>query len=191
KDSVEIEQYARAAARRREDLELTVLRFAPLIGRDVDTELTRYFRLRLAPTALGRDPRIQLLHAEDAVRATAEAVFTAATGTFNIAGDGGLAGHQALRMAGRTPLSVPGPVLSAAGSVLRTDGLQDCAAEERRWRMYGVLRDTGRAGGGLGMTGRGDTRSAFADDLRAQRLGRGAAADAPGPGPVVGSEAGR
>lgn len=191
KDSVEIEQYARAAARRRDDLSLTVLRYAPLIGRDIDTELTRYFRLRLAPTALGRDPRIQLLHAEDAVRATAGAVFAAATGTFNIAGDGVLGGHQALRMAGRTPVSLPGPVLAAAGSVLRTAGLQDFSAEELGWLIYGVVLDTARAREVLGFTARWDTRSAFTDYLRAHGLGRSAAADTPGPGPAVGSEAGR
>lgn len=190
KDSVEIEEYARAAARRRPDLALTVLRYAPLIGRDIDTELTRYFRLRLAPTALGRDPRIQLLHADDAVRATAEAVFAAATGTFNIAGDGVLGGHQALRMAGRTPLSLPGPVLSAAGSVLRAAGLQDFSAEELRWLIYGVVLDTGRARRSLGFTARWSTRSAFEDFLRAHGTGRPRRA-AVGAGGPPGSGAGR
>lgn len=190
KDSVEIEEYARAATRRRPDLSLTVLRYAPLIGPDIDTELTRYFRLRLAPTALGRDPRIQLLHADDAVRATCEAVFAAATGTFNIAGDGVLGGHQALRMAGRTPLALPGPLLAAAGSVLRAGGLQDFSAEELRWLLYGVVLDTARARRDLGFTARWSTRGAFADFLRSHGIGRRRTA-APVTDQAAGSGAGR
>jgi NAD dependent epimerase/dehydratase family len=67
KDAVEIEGYIRGFARRRDDVDVTVLRFASIIGPHVDTVLTRYFSLPVVPTVLGYDGRLQLLHEQDAL----------------------------------------------------------------------------------------------------------------------------
>jgi len=66
-DAVEIEGYIRGFARRREDVEVTVPRFADIIGPRVDTMLSRYFSLPVVPTVVGYDGRLQLLHEQDAL----------------------------------------------------------------------------------------------------------------------------
>src|SRR6476646_591666 len=67
KDAVEVEGYVRGFARRRDDVDVTVLRFANIIGPRLDTVLTRYFSLPVVPTVLGYDGRLQLLHEQDAL----------------------------------------------------------------------------------------------------------------------------
>ncbi|GAA4659020.1 hypothetical protein GCM10023214_58250 [Amycolatopsis dongchuanensis] len=67
KDAIEMEGYVRGLARRRPDLTITTLRFANIIGPDVDTVLARYFALPVVPSVLGYDARLQLLHASDAL----------------------------------------------------------------------------------------------------------------------------
>lgn len=67
KDAVETERYARGFARRRSDVELTLLRFANFMGPEIDTPFTRYFSFPVVPTAMGYDPRLQFVHEDDAI----------------------------------------------------------------------------------------------------------------------------
>ena len=67
KDAVEVEGYVRGFARRRPDVSVGVLRFTEVIGPGSDSLLLRYLRLPVVPTVLGFDPRVQLLHADDAL----------------------------------------------------------------------------------------------------------------------------
>ncbi|HET6531523.1 MAG TPA: NAD-dependent epimerase/dehydratase family protein, partial [Actinoplanes sp.] len=67
KDAVEVEGYVRGFARRRPDAAVTLLRFTNFIGPRIDSPLVRYLRLPVVPTVLGFDPRVQLLHADDAL----------------------------------------------------------------------------------------------------------------------------
>lgn len=71
-DAVEVECCLRRFARRRPDVDVTVLRFADIIGPRIDTVLSRYFALGLVPTVLGYDGRLQLLHEEDALASSSE-----------------------------------------------------------------------------------------------------------------------
>ena len=43
-----------------------MLRYQPEIGAELDTPLVRYLTLPVVPIQLGFDPRLQLLHADDA-----------------------------------------------------------------------------------------------------------------------------
>ena len=67
KDSLDIEGYVRAFARRRPDVDVAVLRFTNFIGPRIDSLLTGFFRMPVVPTALGYDARVQLLHEDDAL----------------------------------------------------------------------------------------------------------------------------
>ena len=69
RDSIDIEGYARGLARRRPDITLTILRLANMIGPAMDTALSRYLSNPVVPTVIGRDPRMQLLHEQDALGA--------------------------------------------------------------------------------------------------------------------------
>src|SRR5205085_968902 len=84
--ATEIEQYARDFGRRRPDVDVSILRFANFIGPDIETTLTRYFSLPVIPTAMGYDPRIQLIHENDAVEVLHRSVREAHPGIYNVAG---------------------------------------------------------------------------------------------------------
>ena len=69
RDIGELEAYFENFARRHPELTCCMLRFQPEIGADLDTPLARYLSLPVVPTQLGFDPRLQLLHADDATGA--------------------------------------------------------------------------------------------------------------------------
>jgi UDP-glucose 4-epimerase len=111
RDATETEKYVAKLAEQRPEVRVCVLRFAPLAGPQVRTPFARYLRRPIMPTVLGFDPRIQLLHEDDAVAALLVAVLGGAVGTFNVAGDGVLYLSQAARRLGRLSLPVPPPAL--------------------------------------------------------------------------------
>ena len=74
-----------------------------------ETSLGRYLSLPLVPTFAGFDPRLQLLHEEDAAEAIARAALGDQEGVFNVAGDGVLVLSQAIAIMGAraTPVLPP------------------------------------------------------------------------------------
>ena len=68
RDISELEGYFENFARRHPHLVCCMLRYQPEIGPDLDMPLVRYLSLPVVPTQLGFDPRLQLLHADDADR---------------------------------------------------------------------------------------------------------------------------
>jgi UDP-glucose 4-epimerase len=125
KDVVEVEGYVRGLSRRRPDLQVTTLRLANLLSATWDSSLSRYFRLPVMPTVLGYDPRLQLLHPDDALTVLRRSVLGEATGTFNVAGSGIVMLSQAIRRMGRPSVPLPGFALGSTGqSLLRSMGAQ-------------------------------------------------------------------
>jgi UDP-glucose 4-epimerase len=118
RSAVDAEGYLRAFAHHRPDVAVTVLRLAPLIGPTVESWLTRYLRLPVAPTALGFDPRLQLLHESDAIEVLCRAALANHPGVTNVAGDGVLTLAQVLRRAGRPRLPLPGLALNRLGDLV-------------------------------------------------------------------------
>lgn len=159
-DLLEMEQLAWDFALRRRDVATTTLRFGHGLGLGTLTALGRYFRLSRIPTFVGFDPRIQLLHEEDAVEMLYRAAVADHPGVFNVAGDGVLLLSQAVRVAGRPKLSVLFPYTRVvARTLLRATGFEmpayladfltygcvvDCARLERQfgWRPAHTTRDT-------------------------------------------------
>ena len=115
KDAVEVEGYVRGFSRRRPDIAVTVLRFANFIGPTIDTPLTRYFGLPVVPTAFGFDPRLQLLHEDDAIEVLRQATMADHHGVFNVAGPGVMLLSQAIRRAGRVARSGARPGRATRG----------------------------------------------------------------------------
>lgn len=122
RDCVEMEAYVREFGRRRRDVELTLFRFANILGPHADTPLTRYLRMPVVPTALGFDPRLEFLHEQDAVEILYRAVREPVVGTYNAGADGVLYGSQVLRIGQRVQLPLPMPILSAQGLLSRLFG---------------------------------------------------------------------
>jgi len=150
REAVEVETYARGFARRRLDIDVSVLRLANTIGPTIDTALMRYLAMPLVPTSLGFDPRLQLLHEDDAVGALVHAAGGAPAGIVNVAGDGVVPLSQLLRWAGRVRVPVPAPAFALVGSLVRNSGVVDVSAEEASFLNYGRVVDTTRLRGEFG-----------------------------------------
>ena len=109
KDAAEVEGYVRAFGRRRPDVEISMLRLAPVVGPTIDTALTRYLRSRVVPTIAGFDPRLQVLHESDAIEVLRLATVSSRPGVVNVAADGVITLSQARAAGG------PGPDAGADG----------------------------------------------------------------------------
>lgn len=162
-DSVEVEGYVRGFSRRRPDVDVVVLRFANALGPGLTTEVTDYFRMPLAPTVLGFDPRLQFVHEDDLIAALALATTGDVTGTINVAGDGVLTLGQALGITGRPPMPVPRGRLDAVSRTLgRLFGVE-LGPDLIRLLTYGRGLDTTRMRTDLGLQPRFTTRDTFCD----------------------------
>jgi UDP-glucose 4-epimerase len=169
KDSAEIEGYLRGFARRRPDVGQCVLRLASVIGPTISTPLTRYLALPFVPTVFGYDPRIQLLHEDDAISVLMQAVREDYRGVVNVAGSGVLTLSQAIRRIGRVPVPVPGPTAGTVGRLLRQVGRIELAPEPGRLLNLGRIVDTTRLLDDFGFTPEYDTGPALADFARGLR----------------------
>jgi UDP-glucose 4-epimerase len=109
RDVAEAEGSVAEFAEQYPDVAVTILRFANVLGPDVDTAFTRMFGLPLVPMVLGFDPRIQFVHEDDVVNALLHAAFSDTSGVFNVAGDGVLTLSEAIGLLGKMPLPVLPP----------------------------------------------------------------------------------
>ncbi|MGH2662153.1 MAG: NAD-dependent epimerase/dehydratase family protein [Actinomycetota bacterium] len=172
KDAVEIERYARAFARRRPDVPLTVLRFANFMGPEIDTPFTRYFSFPVVPTAMGYDPRLQFVHEDDAVEVMYRAVREEHPGVFNVAGEGMVYLSQALRLMGRPSVPIILPLVAPVAGIVRRLGVVDFATDQLRFLLYGRVADTTRLHHVFGYRPQYPTKDALLDFARARRVQR-------------------
>jgi len=145
-DYIEVEHFAEGFVEKHPDLAIVVLRCANLVGGTISSPFARYLGQRAPSTLLGFDPLIQVLHPDDAAVAFTLAVLVQdAAGPFNLTAEGPLTLGHAIRLAGRQPLPLPGPVfditrlLGAARSIgelpFDIDFLRyPCVADARRAR---------------------------------------------------------
>ena len=162
RDVLDIEGYVRGFRRRRPDVAATVLRFAPFIGRLANTSLTRYFARPLVPTVLGRDPRLQFIHVDDALEILNRSVVEAHPGTFNVAGAGVITLSQAVRRAGRIAVPILEPGLSAVAELARAG--VNFSLDQLDLFVHGRVVDTARLVREFRFTPR-STAAAFDDFL--------------------------
>jgi UDP-glucose 4-epimerase len=165
RDVLDVEGYVRGFHRRRPDVAATVLRFAPFIGERANTTLTRYFSQAVVPTVFGRDPRLQFVHADDALEILYRAVIENHPGTFNVAGAGTITLSQAVRRAGRLAFPVLEPGMSALAGFARGIAPRDFSLDQLDLFVHGRVVDTSRLVTEFGFEPR-STAAAFADFLR-------------------------
>ena len=144
KDASEVESYVRGFTRRRPDVDVTILRFANVLGPSIRTALSEYFVLPVVPVVLGRNPRFQLVHEDDSVAALQLATVEDRPGIYNVAGDGFLTLSQAVLRAGRPPLPLPTLGTPFVGGMMRRLGLADMDSAQARFLTYGRGVDTTR-----------------------------------------------
>jgi UDP-glucose 4-epimerase len=114
RDISELEGYFENFARRHPRLVCCMLRYQPEIGPDLDMPLVRYLNLPVVPTQLGFDPRLQLLHAEDASGALEAATHNPVRGAVNVAPSGSISLSHILRLARRPSLPILHPLFGPA-----------------------------------------------------------------------------
>jgi len=114
RDISELEGYFDNFARRHPRLVCCMLRYQPEIGPDLDMPLVRYLSLPVVPTQLGFDPRLQLLHADDASGALEAATRNPVRGAVNVAPSGSISLSHILRLARRPSLPIPHPLFGPA-----------------------------------------------------------------------------
>lgn len=170
RDSIDIEGYARGLGRRRPDISVTILRLANMIGPAMDTALSRYLAGPVVPTVLGQDPRLQLLHEQDALGALERATTAGKAGTFNIGASGIIMMSQAIRRSGRIPLPVPRSALSLVDSLRRATRYTELDREQLNYLSYGRVMDTTRMREVLGFNPKWTTAEAFDDYVRGRGL---------------------
>lgn len=152
KDCSEAETYARDFGRRRRDVDLVILRTQNVVGPTVETNIKSYLSLPVVPSAWGFDPRLQLLHEEDAVEALFLAAFGDARGIFNVAADGVIYLSKAIRLLGRVQLPLPLPAAQITAEVLRRFGVVDFPTDQLKMIQFGRVLSTARAKEELGFS---------------------------------------
>lgn len=162
------EAFASELGRRRPDVTVTVLRLAEIVGPQAKTPMTRFLSLPLVPSALGFDPRLQLLHEEDAVEVLRRAVLEDHPGTFNVAAEGVVYLSQAVRLAMRLRVSSPVP-FTALASALRRTGLLDLPDDQVALILHGRVVDTRKLQEEFGFRPRFGTAQAVRDSAASHR----------------------
>ena len=166
KDSVEVEGYVRGFSRRRPDTEITMLRFANILGPGIRTSLTDYFSLPIVPIPFGYDARLQFVHEHDAISAQLRGTTGPSVGITNIAGDGVITVSQAAGLAGRPVMPVPIMAAGLLSSVVKRSGLTDFSADQLQFLAFGRGLDTTRMREVLGFEPEYTTRETFEDFAR-------------------------
>src|SRR5438128_10143152 len=107
RDLLEMEQLVSEYTLRNESCDPTVLRLGLRVSEG--TSLARYLSLPIVPTFAGFDPRLQLMHEDDAVEAIVRATLGHHPGVFNVAGDGVILLSQAIGIMGGTAAPILPP----------------------------------------------------------------------------------
>ena len=125
RDIVEAEASLTEFAERHPETAVTILRFANVLGPDVETSHKKLFSLPVVPMILGFDPRYQFVHEDDVVHALEHAVKHRAPGAYNVAGDGVLALSEVAGLLGKQYAPVLPPWgTGIAASVIRRIGVE-------------------------------------------------------------------
>jgi UDP-glucose 4-epimerase len=107
RDLLDMEQLISEFALRNEACQVSVLRLGFRVSED--TTLARYLSLPIVPTFAGFDPRLQLLHEDDAAEAIVRAVLGEHPGVFNVAAGGVVLLSQAIAIMGGSPAPILPP----------------------------------------------------------------------------------
>lgn len=141
---------------------VTALRLAPTMGPHFPSPLGRYLRLPAVPVSATSDLPFSLLHQEDAAAAIVAAVLRPHDGPVNVVGGGAITASQAVRLGGRLPLPIAGPVWALAKVAAEVAG-SPLPDHLRELLIRGRTADGGRAEELLGVAPRWDTTDVVKD----------------------------
>ncbi|MGA2835458.1 MAG: NAD-dependent epimerase/dehydratase family protein [Acidimicrobiales bacterium] len=104
---IEVEALVRDFADDNPHLDVTLLRFANVLGTDIITPITHNLRRRILPCVAGFDPLVQFIEEDDVVRALEFVTDHRTPGVFNVAGEGKLPWSEVASIGGAHLLPLP------------------------------------------------------------------------------------
>lgn len=104
---LEVEGYVRDFATDNPHVSVALLRFSNVVGPEIRAPLARALALPVVPAVCGYDPRIQLVHEDDVVRALLFVLERRLAGVFNVAGDGLVPWSEIAAIAGKRTFPLP------------------------------------------------------------------------------------
>jgi UDP-glucose 4-epimerase len=163
RDVAEIEEYFANYSRRQPRVVCTMMRYQPAIGPSLRTQITRYLSQPVCPTHLGFDPRLQLVHEDDAIDALVAAVRNPVRGAVNVAARGTIGLARMIRLARRPLLPIASPLFGPLTGALRRLGGDSYSDDFQRLLHYGRGVDIGRLEREVGHRPRYSTAEAVED----------------------------
>jgi UDP-glucose 4-epimerase len=166
---VEVEGYLRDFAEDNPHVNVCLLRFSNVLGKDIITPMSKALSMPLVPYILGFDPLFQFVHEDDVVRSIEFVLRNDVAGIYNVAGDGRLPWSEAAAICGKRRIAMPPIFTNVAVAPLARFNAVDFPPELLDLLRYGRGIDNRRlkrAGFNYGYTSAG----AIASFARASRL---------------------
>jgi UDP-glucose 4-epimerase len=160
-DRVEVEKQVAAFRQAHPEVEVTVFRFAPVLGPTADNPATRFFRRPVVPSLLGFDPLWQALHEDDACAALLHVLDKPSAGVFNVVAEEVLPLSAMIALAGSRALPLPAPLARAILKGLNAAGVTATPPTLLDYLHYACVADGGRCREVLGFRPRHTAREAL------------------------------
>ncbi len=141
---LEVEAFVRDFADDNPHVDVTLLRFANVLGDDIDTPFTQALRRPIVPEIFGFDPRVQFVHEDDVVNALMYATTNDVPGVYNVAGDGNLPWSEVCAIVGKPRVPLPFAMTALAAEPVRLLRIWDLPSEALQLMRFGRSIDNTR-----------------------------------------------
>jgi UDP-glucose 4-epimerase len=162
-DDISLDMMVQSFFWKRPETETVILRPVHIVGPHLDNLPSRYLRLARAPTLLGFDPMIQLVHEDDVVLAVERALLPGVRGVFNVTGQTQAPLSRLFRSRGMASLPLPATLFEAALARMQALRLSPVGPGELAFLRYSCLVDGRRAEAALGYRPRRSLQETVAD----------------------------
>ena len=125
-------------------VDVTLLRFANVLGDDIETPYTTALKLPVVPEIFGFDPHIQFVHEDDVVGALMYATTHSVPGVFNVGGNGSMPWSEVCAIVGKRRFALPPVLTNFAVEPLRLFRIVDMPPEALMLLRYGRHIDNDR-----------------------------------------------
>ena len=141
---LEVEAFLRDFADDSPHVTVTLLRFANVLGDNLDTPFAIALRRPVVPEIFGFDPRVQFVHEDDVVGALMYATNHDVPGVYNVAGDGNMPWSEVCAHVGKPRIPLSPVFTNISSEPLRLLRLWDLPPEALQLLRYGRTLDNGR-----------------------------------------------
>jgi UDP-glucose 4-epimerase len=141
---LEVEAFVRDFADDNPHVDVSLLRFANVLGVDIDTPFTAALRRPVVPEILGFDPRLQFIHEDDVVDALMYAINNEIPGVYNVGADGNLPWSEVCAIVGKRRVALPFVLTNLAVEPARILRLWDLPPEAMAILRFGRTIDNSR-----------------------------------------------